>query len=45
MEIVIIIDGSTSVKKGFKISELVKKMAMDKIPDILDIVVHVQPDK
>ncbi len=45
MEIVIIIDGSTSVKKGFKISELVKKMAMDKIPDLLDIVVHIQPYK
>lgn len=37
------VDGSISVQEGHRISEQVKKLLLEQGPDILDVVVHLEP--
>ena len=39
----ILVDGDMSVRKGHKISHKVKRELMEKGPEILDAVVHLEP--
>jgi len=39
----VLVDGKISVKKGHEISEEVKHILLGKIPEILDVVIHLEP--
>lgn len=38
------VQGSMSVSRGHELSEEVKKRIMERVPDVLDVVVHLEPD-
>ena len=38
-----VVDGALSVRKGHDISEEVKNMILDEGPEILDVVIHIEP--
>jgi cation diffusion facilitator family transporter len=39
----IMVDGEMTVQKGHEISEIVKNVLFEKIPEILDVVIHLEP--
>jgi cation diffusion facilitator family transporter len=40
----ITVQGSMSVSRGHEVSEEVKSRIMERVPDVLDVVVHLEPD-
>lgn len=40
----VVVDGKLTVSKGHEIAHNLKKVLLDKIPDIADILIHVEPD-
>lgn len=43
MDLHVLVDGMMTVKKGHDVSEGVKQAILDKSPDVLDVVVHLEP--
>jgi cation diffusion facilitator family transporter len=39
----VLVDGSVSVKKGHEIAEIVKAHLLAEVPELMDVVVHVEP--
>jgi divalent metal cation (Fe/Co/Zn/Cd) transporter len=44
MDIHVVVDGNITVKKGHEIAHLVQKRLHEAIPEIRDVVVHIEPD-
>jgi len=39
------VDANMTVEKGHKVAESVKKILLEKGPEIIDVVVHIEPYK